>query len=328
MSPTTHVVSLFLGWSNLPRVSAASLYYTLNLHAAYPGQVRRERKRDEVRAFVMPSEESQATFATKGMARRLGTQTKQSWALSHVHIAYLNAHFHQAYDAASGNTYCHEIACAAAANLLGYLGWLRGGELFGILSAELEAIQPHDVELHGLPPYIGAITRNILMETKTNPCEVADIVMAYETLSGLDLGYWVMELKKYPPAYGGLLFSTAHNPHWTSQYFRTMYAWPLLEEMRTIALEPSLQLFGDAKGTRIQDKVYSIHSWRRAGRSKCSRAARHNEPQPKGTRQATDTEVYEHGRWVRQGANATEDMAATYNQWSLVERLAITMLCM
>jgi hypothetical protein len=166
------------------------------------------------------------------------------------------------------------------------------------------------------------------METKTNPCEVADIVMPYETLSGLDLGYWVMELKKYHPAYGGLLFSTAHNPHWTSQYFRTMYTWPLLEEMRTIALEPSLQLFGDAEGTRIQDKVYSIHSWRRAGRSKCSRAARHNEPQPKGSRQATDTEVYEHGRWVRRGANATEGMAATYNQWSLVERLAITMLCM
>jgi hypothetical protein len=74
--------------------SAASLYYTMDLHAAYPGQVCRERKRDEVRNFVIPSEESQATFATKGMARRLGTQTKQSWALSHVHIMYMNTHFH------------------------------------------------------------------------------------------------------------------------------------------------------------------------------------------------------------------------------------------
>jgi hypothetical protein len=307
--------------------SASSLYYTLDLHAAYPGRVQRERKRDEVRDFVMPSEESQATFATKGMARRLGIQTKQSWALSHVHVAYLNTHFHRVYAGSESWTYQHEVACAATANLLAYLGWLRAMELFSAQADDLTVVAPRDGEIHGLPAYVGAVLLNLLQETKTDPCHVANLVMPYETLSGLDLGFWAEELKKFQPAKEGHLFSTTHNPRWTSQYFRKVYLWPLLEQMK-VEGEPSLQIFGDAPGTRIRDKVYSIHSYHRAGRSRVSRNARHDEPKPRGTRRATDTEIYEHGRWVKRGTGVAEDMAATYNQWSLVERLAITMLCM
>jgi hypothetical protein len=62
--------------------SAASMYYTSDLHVAYPGQVHRDRKRELLCDYVIPSEESPATFATKGMARRLGTQTKPSWAIT------------------------------------------------------------------------------------------------------------------------------------------------------------------------------------------------------------------------------------------------------
>jgi hypothetical protein len=90
--------------------------------------------------------------------------------------------------------------------------------------------------------------------------------------------------------------------------------------MRIIAKEPSLQMFGNEKGTRIADKVYSIHSWRRAERSRISRSARHNEPNPRGTRQASKTEVYEHGRrWTLRRDIRGEAIDSTYNQWGLVE---------
>jgi hypothetical protein len=308
--------------------SAASLYYTWDLRMAYPGRVRREKKQDDLREYVLPPEESMTTFATKGMARRLGTQTKPSWALSHVHIAYMNAKFHEAWRTAKSVAYRHEIACAATANLLGYLGWLRGTELFDAKAHELSMILPGNAAKHELPPHVGAVILNLLPETKSNPCQVADIVVALETLSGLDLGNWAVRLQQFQPTQNGYLFSTPKEPKWTSRYFHVTYAWPLLEQMRTVDKEPSLQLFGDVEGTRICDKVYSIHSWRRAGRSRVSRSARHNEPRPKGTRKATDTEIYEHGRWTRRRDSTGEDMPATYNQWGLAERLAITLLCM
>ena len=72
--------------------------------------------------------------------------------------------------------------------------------------------------------------------------------------------------------------------------------------------------------------MYSLHSWRRAGRSRVSRPPRHNEPNPPGTRVATKIEVYEHGRWRCKGSS--EDMPAHYNHWDLPDRLAISLLCM
>jgi hypothetical protein len=96
--------------------------------------------------------------------------------------------------------------------------------------------------------------------------------------------------------------------------------------MKTQDKEPTLQMFGDTKGTRICDKVYSIHSWRRAGRSRAGLAPRHNEPSPKGTRPATKTKIYEHGRWTLRRDNRSEAIDTTYNQWGLVERLAVIMI--
>jgi hypothetical protein len=269
------------------------------------------------------------TFASKGMARRLGTQTKQSWALSHIHIAYINRKLQEAYIKGKSPIYRHELACAAMANLLAYLGWLHGTELFDAEADELTVILPEDATLYEIPTHVGAVLLNLLKETKSNPCQVADIVAAYETLSGLNLGFWAQELQTFTSTNDdGYLFSMKHNPKWTSCYFRETYAWPLLEQMRTVDKEPSLQMFGDKKGKRIRDKLYSMHSWHRTERSRAGRNARHNEPQRKGPRRATETEIYEHRRWAHCHNGAGEDMAATYNQCGLVERLAITLLCM
>jgi hypothetical protein len=70
--------------------SAASLFYNLDQQAAFAGRLRRTNKRHEICENVAPNEDVLATFATKGMARRLGTAAKPSWALSHIHIAYID----------------------------------------------------------------------------------------------------------------------------------------------------------------------------------------------------------------------------------------------
>jgi hypothetical protein len=112
---------------------------------------------------------------------------------------------------------------------------------------------------------LGVILLDLLPETKSNPCQVADLVIAYTTLSGLQPGEWIEALLSLTGPTTGRIFSTTTEANWTSRYFGENYAWPLLEEMRTVAKEPTLLCFTDEDGSRIRDKVYSMHSWRRAG---------------------------------------------------------------
>lgn len=306
--------------------SAASLYYTLDMSAAFPGQTIRDRSgRSMIHEYVSPCVETSMTFATKGMSRRLGTAIQKSWAPSHIHIAYIDAALEKAYHAATTDDRRHETAVAGSVNLFGYMGWLRGGELFQANRDDLTITLPKDGPTRGLPIGIGALELDLLPETKTDPTVVADVVLAFTSLSGLSPGKWALRVTAFSSAVPGLLFSTKETPRWTSQHFRRDFAIPLLEVMR-LEGEPTLRSFSHKRGHRLQDKVYSFHSWRRSGRSRVSRLPRHNEPNPPGTRKASEDEVYEHGRWTQ--AVSSETMAQRYNQWDLADRLQISLFCM
>ena len=307
--------------------SAANMYYMVDSLLARPSQAMKVKNQVSFFPFVLAPDSAMLTFATKGMERRLGHSSKPSWALSYVHIKWLDDQFHIAWGRARSKAEQHDIAIAATANLLAYLGWLRGGEIFEASESDMTVTPPSEGPTRGLPPLVGAIEFNLLLETKSDPCRVADIVVAYETLSGLSLGAWVQRLLTFPPAKPGRLFSSRRYPVWTSRIFREDFAWPLLELMRR-AGEPTLAPFTDAPGHRIRDLIWAIHSWRRAGRSRVSRGTRHNEPKAPGTRQATSAEIYEHARWEARQQRRSEDMAAHYNQWELIDRLAITYHCM
>jgi hypothetical protein len=60
-------------------------------------------------------------------------------------------------------------------------------------------------------------------------------------------------------------------------------------------------------------------SYRRGGRSACTKRL-------SGTLRATDIEVYEHGRWTKKLSK--ENMPTRYNEFTLADRLNLTLLCM
>ena len=305
--------------------SAASMYYTLDMQDKFPRQVLRDRAgRGLVHEYVSPCAEACMTFASKGMSRRLGTASEKSWAISHVHVAYIDNALEQAYQRAQTPDHQHEITVAAFTNLIAYLGWLRGGEIFEADETDLVLTLPIDGPTRGLPPGIGAVEYSLLPETKSDPTIVADVVIAFTTMSGLSIGKWALRLQAFTPKRASKLFSTQITPAWTSRHFRTSFAIPLLEQMRREG-EPTLRCFSDKPGTRLQDKISSMHTWRRAGRSVVSRLPRHNEPNPPGRRKASDWEVFEHGRWAL--SVGSENMPQRYNQWALADRLVITLCC-
>jgi hypothetical protein len=307
--------------------SAASMYYLVDTQVAYPRRALRDgQRRTQVTNYVSPTDESTNVFAQKGIERRLGHNPQASWALSFTHIAFLDAQLGAAFCASTDLARWHDLAIAGSSNLMFYLGWLRGGELYAGEEADLCVTPPADGASKGLPPGIGVIEFNLLQETKSDPCRTADVVIAWTTLSGLSLGMWLTRLATFESFSPGLLFSSALHPQWSSRIFREVYAWPLLELQRA-AGEPTLRCFSDTLGNRLQDKIYSMHSWRRAGDSRASRHPRHNEPNPTGTRRATTAEIYEHGRWELKRRKAAETMPAHYRHWLTVDRVALTLFC-
>jgi hypothetical protein len=191
---------------------------------------------------------------------------------------------------------------AALANLLAHLGWLCGSETFEGEEEDLVVTAPRDGVSRGLPPDVGAVECSMLPGTKSDPTLMADVVLAIP----------------------GKLFSTRTTPVWTSRHFREKFAIPLLEQMRRKG-EPTLRAFSDRPGHRLQDKIYSVHAWRRAGRSVVSRLPRHDEPNPPGRRKASLDEACEHGRWAQ--SVGSENMPQRHNQWELADRLVITLFC-
>jgi hypothetical protein len=206
-----------------------------------PGQVMRDRfRRGMIMPFVSATDESTTTLTASGMARRLCTEVKKSWALAYVHIAYINKHLHSLFEQALDDETKHELACAGTINLLAYLGWLRSQETFASERDSVTLIPPIDGPTRGLNPNIGAIELRLLNSTKTYCTEMADSIIAWATLSGLELGTWMSHLLAFSSAIPNRLFSTTTTPIWTSNNFRTNFAYPILELQR-ISGEPTLK---------------------------------------------------------------------------------------
>ena len=306
--------------------SAVGWYHAYAMVQAYPERLIRDKNhRQLVIESVSPSDEAMTSLFHAGLGRRIGTDVTPCWALSHVHISYIDNHLNQLYVKATSSIQKHDLACAGTINLKAYLGWLRSREVFGVDPSDVNLILPQKGPTRGLPMNIGAVELRLLEATKSDQSQTADIIIAFTTLSGLSLGKWLLRLQQFKPPLPHKLFSTPTCKEWSSAYFRNHYVYPILEMQRR-AGEPTLQCFSDIPGHRIQDKINSMHAWRRGGRTKVSRFPKENEPKPPGYRKATKDEIHNHGRWAY--PRNQEEIAHQYNQWDLQDRIAITLFCM
>ena len=87
------------------------------------------------------------------------------------------------------------------------------------------------------------------------------------------------------------------------------------------ANDPLLQTYAPSSAADIPKKFFSLHSFRRGGRTHVSKK------RPGCIRKATPLEVTDHGRWRRRFETNT-DMSLHYQESTFEDRLCITLLCM
>jgi hypothetical protein len=305
--------------------SAVSQYAQWDLMVAHPGRLYMDpSRRLMIQAGRFTDDASSTMFAT-GMSSRLGNEARPSVALLDRHVRWLNHDLDLRFRQAISPAIKQELARAALANLLLWLGWLRSSETFSLSWRDLIVVEPSDGPSVDLPPGCGVILLRLQPETKASRDRRSDVVIAYRTLSGYSFGSWFHRLRRLLRfntdwAHDSrLLFPMGSGEPWTSLYFRETYLYPALTTQR-IRGDPLLVPFDGSPGNSIPEKFWSLHCYRRGARSHVSRS------RPLQFRKADEAQVYEHGRWRRK--RSTEKIDVIYREWTIRDRIKLTLYSM
>lgn len=306
--------------------SAASQWYTWILLLEHPGSLLHSSKDKQLTVQqCRPTDSHAATLFHKGFSTRLGIDVRPSVALLRRHVVWLDNHLSERFLAATSDAARRELCRAGLANMVLYLGWLRSNECFSTLWSDYSVTSPRNSASLDLPPGTGCMQIRLLAETKSERSKAADVVIAYTTLSGLCVGTWWNRLlhschfsSDMAKNYAGKVFIHENGTAWTSRFYRQTFLYPALEHLRAMG-DPYLQAYDDVPGNTIPDRFWSLHCYRRAGDTEVQR---HHRP-PR--RSATKPEMYEHARWRRKRSG--EDLHVQYRDWSIRDRLNITLKC-
>ena len=261
-----------------------------------------------------------STLFSQGLASRIGTAASPSVALLHRHIISMVFHLEAQVRSSSGPV-STQASLAICAHLLLWLGWLRSTELFSLRWRDITIIPPASGPSVGLPPGIGVVLLQLLPETKSSRSKTADIVIAYTTLSGLKLGYWLRHAAALCPASpDSLIFLTPSGHPWDSAFFRHHFLYPGLRRLQREG-DPFLLAFNGPSGNTLEDKFWALHSYRRGARSHVSK--RHLQS---ARRAASPTQVYEHARWRLRRSSERIDLH--YQEWTIPDRIRLTLYFM
>ena len=130
-----------------------------------------------------------------GMKNRLGDNVQPSIALLGRHIHWidniLETQFHGCFNPRQQATVCR----GAVGNLMGWMGWLRGGEQFHLRWCDTTVVSPASGLTVGLPPGMGMVALQLLEQTKSAQSFRADVIVAFSMGPGLSLGTWIERLR-------------------------------------------------------------------------------------------------------------------------------------
>jgi hypothetical protein len=307
--------------------SAASQFFAWDAMVSRPSGSFLDEKDRLIYQPVRPTDSLSYSLFSGGMRARVGDEARPAMPLLDRHVRSLIQSLEQGYMGALSETDRRLYASAISATLLLWLGWLRSSEVFGLRWCDVEITPPEEGPTLDLPRGIGVVACRLQPETKSSRDRTADCFIAYQTVSGYELGKWLtraaQEWHVYnPQGHHGQLFRSEAGTIWTSLYYRRTFLYPHLHNLQQQG-DPYLSPFTEDPGNSLEDKFWSLHCFRRGARSHVSKGGIFGNAR---LRRATQDEVYEHARWRRRRSGETIDKL--YQEWTVRDKLRITLLCM
>ena len=303
--------------------SSLAYYQAWDMMVSNPGTAYFHERRIVI-GNPRPTDCLGCTMHATGLAARIGSERKASFALLDRHVRGLDTYIRNLCMLETNPTRLHQHHLAGLANLLLWLGWFRSSECFSLRPQDFEVILPGDGLSKDLPADVGAITCRLLPQTKTNRAMCADVIMAYETISGYRLGEWFESVMAgIPEAHRDRnIFVTPDGKPWTSLHFRSTYAYPCFDDMQA-AGDQTFAMFSDTIGDRLRDHIWALHSWRRGARDQSSRGGYIGYIK---MAVASKTQREGHARWRTRQTLSAEDMDTKYSSAPMRDRIKITLL--
>jgi hypothetical protein len=169
--------------------SATALQSTINLMQSIPERLTSGfRDKPTIVPACNPTDELVYTVFSDGMKRRIGDKTNPSAVLLDQHVTWMNNHYMESFQAATTLVVLIQVCRAAIANLVAWLGWLRAMETFLLTWGNATVTPPQEGPSEGLPFGMWVVQLDLLAQTKSSQARVVDMVIAYETYSGKNLG--------------------------------------------------------------------------------------------------------------------------------------------
>jgi hypothetical protein len=213
--------------------SAASTYHRWEKMLHFPGHMNRDRDNNVIGAsHLSPTDSIIATLGNKGMMRRLGSESRPPFSLRYSHVAFNQEFRGRQYDGC-GNDWLskYEYAAANFAETCAWGGWLRATETFSLDDEDVEIITPANGALHNLPIKVGGVLLTLGPETKGQSSKRVDVPLEDTFASGISPHNWYLKLIECKDKLGwieGPLFLHSNGQRWTSSYFKSTHAYPLL----------------------------------------------------------------------------------------------------
>eukprot|EP00978_Attheya_sp_CCMP212_P031572 scaffold119933_cov29-Attheya_sp.AAC.1 len=253
--------------SRLPGVNN-SMPDSVVLLQAFPGLSVREHgsRRPLLVSGCSPTDTLQYTLMSAGMGKRLGESNRSPTALQYDQLRWILRFRSSQWMASAPAETRYMLAATIVAELTGWLGWLRGGELFGLERADVSIIPPARGMEFDLPPEVGMVLLKLDPATKASQTRQADMTIAYLTWSGIAYGRWVRRLLRAMNDLGcttGPLFrQVGMEKPWDSSFYRYTFLYPALRWLRDNGMI-SLRRFDDSPGMSVEEWFYSMGFLRR-----------------------------------------------------------------
>jgi hypothetical protein len=178
---------------------------------------------------------------------------------------------------------------------------------------------PDEGPMVGLPIGVCVLLLRLLEQTKSSQDKRVDVILAFKTASGINLGRWYLRLwRLLPPSErqsDSFILAQRDGRAWTSHYYRHTHFYPLLYVLQSTG-DP---YFSPYTFEELKRAYHSFHTYKRTGRSVASRA------RPLTIRAATTAETIEHGRW--RVSRTSLDMPLAYLDWSIEDRICVSQFC-
>jgi hypothetical protein len=169
LSPSQSSSRILVQTTRLLRSAGAHFYAWDRQIAHHDRSLRDSQRRVMFMEGVIPTAELGYTSLTTGMAKRMGDHSKPPIALTLSQVLSVMHHLDGKWRTCTSRTNRLDLAAAAVAHLLAWLGWLRAFELFSIMWADVTLTSPRHGPRVGLALGTGVIELRLLSDNEIQP---------------------------------------------------------------------------------------------------------------------------------------------------------------